>query len=194
MLFQIALPWICMATRVEFVWFSNASSNWLPEQMQIRTHCICLLFTTMCFEIALIFPALHVTTATLDSFVQVTWNITWRGSRQKRKYSVCLIPVLLERGDVELSCGSFFNSNWSCNYIFTRFPPPAAPSPDIDLCWDFKWCQMKHTTKEKSCTTWQDMFGHRLPQNRCSMMQNFAVFWRKFAYGCDLIIWKWWNT
>ena len=31
-------------------------------------------------------------------------------------------------------------------------------------------------TKEKSCTTWQDMFGHRLPQNRCSIMQNFAVF------------------
>ena len=70
-----------------------ASSNWLPEQMQLRTHCICLLFTTMCFEIALIFPALHVTTATLDWFVQVTWNITWRGSRQKRKYSVCFIPV-----------------------------------------------------------------------------------------------------
>ena len=66
------LPSICMATRVQFVWFSNASSNCLPEQMQIRTHCICLLFTTMCFEIALIFPALHVTTATLDSFVQVT--------------------------------------------------------------------------------------------------------------------------
>ena len=39
-----------MATRVEFVWFSNASSNCLPEQMQIRTHCICLLFTTMCFQ------------------------------------------------------------------------------------------------------------------------------------------------
>ena len=31
---------------------------------------------------------LHVTTATLDSFFQVTWNITWRGSRQKRKWSV----------------------------------------------------------------------------------------------------------
>ena len=42
-------------------------------------------------------------------------------------------------------------------------------------------------TKEKSCTTWQDMFRHRLPQNRCSKMQNFAVFWRKFAHRCDLI-------
>ena len=42
-------------------------------------------------------------------------------------------------------------------------------------------------TKEKSCTTWQDMFGHRLPQNRCSIMQNFAFFWRKFAHRCDLI-------
>ena len=31
---------------------------------------------------------LHVTTATLDSFFQVTWNITWRGSRQKRNWSV----------------------------------------------------------------------------------------------------------
>ena len=26
--------------------------------------------------------------------------------------------------------------NWSCNYVFTRFPPPAKSS-------DFKWCQMK---------------------------------------------------
>ena len=42
-------------------------------------------------------------------------------------------------------------------------------------------------TKEKSCTTWQDMFRHRLPQNRCSIMHNFAVFWRKFAHRCDLI-------
>ena len=148
------LPSICMATRVQFVWFSIASSNCLPEQMQIRSHCICLLFTTMCFEIALIFPVLHVTTATLDSFVQVTWNITWRGSRQKRKYSsVCLFPVQFERGS---HVGLYFNSNSKNNpvIIFSqdfllKLLLSYGLSPDIDLCWDFKWCQMKHTTQRR---------------------------------------------
>ena len=109
-------------------------------------------FTAMCFKIAPIFPALHVTTVTLDSFDQVTWNITWRGSRQKRKYSVCLFPVQLERGNVELSCGSLFQFKLILKLYFHKISSSSCSyglSPDIDLCWDFKWCQMKHTTQRR---------------------------------------------
>ena len=49
-------------------------------------------------------------------------------------------------------------------------------------------------TKEKSCITWQDMFRHRLPQNRCSIMQNFAVFLTEIRAPMWSHLWKWWNT
>ena len=53
---------------------------------------------------------------------------------------------------------------WSCNYIFTKW---------CNYIFT-RWYQMKCNTKGKSCTTWQDMFGHWLPQNRGPKMLIFS--------------------
>ena len=57
---------------------------------------------------------------------------------------------------------------WSCNYIFTKW---------CNYIFT-RWYRMKCNTKGKSCTTWQDMFGHRLPQNRGPKMLIFSFCWR----------------
>ena len=174
--------WICIATPVEFVvWFSNASSNWLPEQMQIRTHCICLLFTTMFWYIRRSMLPLQ-----LWIHLSKSLEISHEEDRDKRESTQSVRA-------------------WRCRalmwvFISIQIDPVIIFSQDF-LLQLLLWLVSGHRhllrlqmvskeayyTKEKSCTTWQDMFRHRLPQNRCSIMHNFAVFWRKFAHRCDLI-------
>ena len=61
---------------------------------------------------------------------------------------------------------------WPCNYIFTKW---------CNYIFT-RWYGMKCNTKGKSCSTLQDMFGHRLPQNRGPKMLIFSFCWRKLVH------------
>ena len=73
---------------------------------------------------------------------------------------------------------------WSCNYIFTKW---------CNYIFT-RWYRMKCNTKGKSCTTWQDMFGHRLPQNRGPKMLIFSFCWRKLVHHLWTAVPNWIKT
>ena len=73
---------------------------------------------------------------------------------------------------------------WSCNYIFTKW---------CNYIFT-RWYRMKCNTKGKSCTTWQDMFGHRLPQNRGPKMLIFSFCWHKLVHHLWTAVPNWIKT
>ena len=73
---------------------------------------------------------------------------------------------------------------WSCNYIFTKW---------CNYIFT-RWYRMKCNTKGKSCTTWQDMFGHRLPQNRGPKNLIFSFCWRKLVHHLWTAVPNWIKT
>ena len=213
------LRW-CIVTQIAFVWLSplcvlNAFSNRLAVNMHGHSCTICLVFNCILKLLAWTDANSHsLHLFTLRHYV--FWNCSDISSAPcyhcnfgficpshlkyhmkriatKEKVLSLFISRLVRAWRCRALMWVFISIQiWSCNYIFTKW------CNYIFTKWCnyifTRWYRMKCNTKGKSCTTWQDMFGHRLPQNRGPKMLIFSFCWRKLVHHLWTAVPNWIKT
>ena len=172
------LKW-CIVTQIAFVWLSplcvlNAFSNRLAVNMHGHSCTICLVFKCILKLLAWTDANSHsLHLFTLHHYV--FWNcsdISGAPCYHCNFGFICPshLKYHMKRIATKEKVLSLFISRlvraWRCRalmwvFISIQIDPVLyfhkifssscsyGLSPDIDLCWDFKWCQMKHTTQRR---------------------------------------------